>query len=170
MKGKKLIDYACNKVYASLYIHFSIKLKWWDQTKPILWYRTVNTKKNRKSSIHYSHCSSLRSSVHPWVPCHFRTTKNVISYVLITTKYNLDQEKDQENSKMTSECNSHDTKYWNDMINNGTMKNDAVLLFRSKFKSFWDINNSLSHELGSERSEWASEWVSERSRARERSE
>ena len=57
---------------------------------------------------------------------------------------------------MTSECNSHDSKYSNDMINNGTMTNDAVLLFRGKalwgkFRSFWDINNSLSHELGSER-------------------
>ena len=47
---------------------------------------------------------SVRPSVSPSVSHYFQTTKNVISRVPMTTKFDMDQERVQDNSKMTSEC------------------------------------------------------------------
>ena len=51
-------------------------------------------------SVRRSICLSVRLSV----PRYFQTTKNVISHVPMTTKFDKDQERVEDNSKMTSEC------------------------------------------------------------------
>ena len=45
-------------------------------------------------------------SVRPSVPRYFQTTKNAISCVPMTTKFDKDQERVDDNSKMSSECQS----------------------------------------------------------------
>ena len=49
-------------------------------------------------------CLSVSQSVHPLVQGNFRMTKNVISCVPMTTKFDMDQDKVVDNSKMKSKC------------------------------------------------------------------
>merc|ERR1719259_1054259 len=49
---------------------------------------------------------SVGPSVRPSVPCYFRTTKNVLSDVPMTTKFDIHQETVKDNSKVTSKCRS----------------------------------------------------------------
>ena len=80
----------------------------------------------------------VRPSVRPSVPCYFRTTKNVISCVPMMTKFNMDQEKVKDNSKMPSKLKLIDSKYENEINNNATMNDDekSRSLFVNDYRFF----------------------------------
>ena len=54
---------------------------------------------DKTTHLYKRSCPSNRLSVRPFIPRIFQTTKNVLSYILMTTKFDMDQERVKDNSK-----------------------------------------------------------------------